>query len=41
MRRTIKEIVHVLVLFHFFIFVFALIAYEMFSVRYCKEFRFF
>ncbi|XP_060568420.1 uncharacterized protein LOC132727023 [Ruditapes philippinarum] len=33
MRRTIKEIVHVLVLFYFFIFVFALIAYQMFSSR--------
>ncbi|WAR20638.1 TPC1-like protein [Mya arenaria] len=33
MRRTIKEIIHVVVLFYFFIFVFALIAFQIFSSR--------
>ncbi|WAR18842.1 hypothetical protein MAR_002481, partial [Mya arenaria] len=31
MRRTIKEIIHVIVLFYFFIFVFAVIALQIFS----------
>ncbi|XP_052766149.1 uncharacterized protein LOC128207337 [Mya arenaria] len=33
MRRTIKEIIHVIVLFYFFIFVFAVIALQIFSSR--------